>query len=50
MSVLVTGGLGHIGSWVCHELVKRGQRVVVTGRNRRRVSYLKGMEDQIRRG
>lgn len=48
MSVLITGGLGHIGSWVCHELVKSGQHVIVTGRNRRNLSYLKGMEDQIK--
>ncbi len=48
MSVLVTGGLGHIGSWVCHELVKRGQHVIATGRSRRPVSYLKGMEDRIK--
>lgn len=47
MSVLVTGGLGHIGSWVCHELVKSGKKVIVTGRSKRRVSYLRGMEDQI---
>ncbi len=47
MSVLVTGGLGHIGSWVCHELVKRGRKVIVTGRSGRRVSYLEGMEDSI---
>ena len=48
MPVLVTGGLGHIGSWVCHELVKRGQSVIVTGRSHRRVSYLEGMEKQIK--
>jgi len=48
MSVLVTGGLGHIGSWVCHELIKKGQKVIVTGRSKRSVSYLKGMEDHIK--
>jgi nucleoside-diphosphate-sugar epimerase len=47
MSVLVTGGLGHIGSWVCHELIRSGEQVIVTGRNQRPVSYLKGMEDRI---
>ena len=47
MSVLVTGGLGHIGSWVCHELIRSGEQVIVTGRNQRSVSYLKGMEDRI---
>jgi len=48
MPVLVTGGLGHIGSWVCHELIKRGEDVIVTGRNPRRVSYLQGMEPHIK--
>lgn len=48
MPVLVTGGLGHIGSWVCHELIKRGEDVIVTGRNPRRVSYLQGMEQHIK--
>jgi nucleoside-diphosphate-sugar epimerase len=48
MSVLVTGGLGHIGSWVCLELIKRGEKVIVTGRNRRRVSYLEGLGDHLK--
>ncbi len=48
MPVLVTGGLGHIGSWVCHEMIKRGQDVIVTGRNPRWVSYLQGMKSHIK--
>jgi nucleoside-diphosphate-sugar epimerase len=47
MYVLVTGGLGHIGSWVCHELVHRGKSVIVTGRSRRRLNYLEDLEDKI---
>ncbi|MEM5790005.1 MAG: NAD(P)-dependent oxidoreductase, partial [Syntrophobacteraceae bacterium] len=48
MAVLVTGGLGHIGSWVCHDLVKKGYKVIATGRSRRRLSYLEGMEDRLK--
>jgi UDP-glucuronate 4-epimerase len=49
MYVLVTGGLGHIGSWVCHELVRRGKKVIVTGRSKRRLNldYLQGFGDKI---
>jgi UDP-glucuronate 4-epimerase len=49
MYVLVTGGLGHIGSWVCHELVHRGKKVIVTGRSRGRMNlnYLQDLEDSI---
>ncbi len=48
MSILVTGGLGHIGSWVCHELAAKGTKVIATGRSKRRLSYLEGMEDNLR--
>ncbi|MBT8360008.1 MAG: NAD(P)-dependent oxidoreductase [Deltaproteobacteria bacterium] len=47
MSVMVTGGFGHIGSWVCHELVKKGHTVLAVDRSYRDLSYLKGMEDNI---
>jgi nucleoside-diphosphate-sugar epimerase len=49
MYVLVTGGLGHIGSWVCHELVHRGKKVVATGRSPRRLNlnYLQDLGDKI---
>ncbi|MCK5516597.1 MAG: SDR family NAD(P)-dependent oxidoreductase [Desulfobulbaceae bacterium] len=47
MSILVTGGFGHIGSWVCYELIKRGHKVIVLDRSRRNVSYLKDIEDKI---
>lgn len=29
MSVLITGGLGHVGSWVAHQLARKGKRVVI---------------------
>jgi nucleoside-diphosphate-sugar epimerase len=48
MSVLVTGGLGHIGSWVCRELAEKGHNVIAACRSKRRLSYLEGMEDKIR--
>lgn len=47
MYVLVTGGLGHIGSWVCHELIHGGKSVIATGRSWRRLDYLLGLEDKI---
>ncbi len=48
MSVIVTGGFGQIGSWVCHELVNRGHNVIVVDRSSRKdISYLKGMENKI---
>lgn len=33
MSVIVTGGFGHIGSWVCHELLKRGHEIIIIDRS-----------------
>ena len=47
MAVLLTGGFGHIGSWVCHELAKQGRQVVVFDRASRRLSYLEGLQDFI---
>ncbi|WP_254277581.1 NAD(P)-dependent oxidoreductase [Halomonas sp. 3H] len=29
MSVLITGGLGHVGSWVAYQLAKKGKRVII---------------------
>lgn len=29
MSVLITGGLGHVGSWVAYQLAKQGKRVII---------------------
>jgi nucleoside-diphosphate-sugar epimerase len=49
MYVLVTGGLGHIGSWVCHELVHKGKKVIATGRSPHRLNlnYLQDHADKI---
>ena len=47
MAVLVTGGYGHIGSWVTRTLVERGTDVIVLGRSRHRHSYLQGLDDKI---
>lgn len=29
MSVLIAGGLGHVGSWVAYELAKKGKKVII---------------------
>lgn len=29
MTVIITGGLGHVGSWVAYELAQQGKRVVI---------------------
>jgi len=47
MAVLVTGGYGHIGSWVCHDFIKRGKKVIISGRSQHSLSYLEGLEDSI---
>ena len=47
MSVMVTGGFGHIGSWVCQQLVERGHDVLALDRSKRDLSYLKDAEDNI---
>lgn len=49
MYVLVTGGLGHIGSWVCHELAHRGKKLIITGRSRSRMDldYLQGLGESV---
>jgi nucleoside-diphosphate-sugar epimerase len=47
MKVLVTGGMGHIGSWVCHTLAQKGKGVLAVGRSRRPLDYLEGLEDRI---
>lgn len=47
MSVLVTGGFGHIGSWVCQHLADRGYDVLALDRSKRDLSYLRGYEDKI---
>ena len=47
MAVLVTGGYGHIGSWVCHDLIEEGKDVIVMGRSRHRKSYLEDKAEHI---
>jgi nucleoside-diphosphate-sugar epimerase len=47
MVVIVTGGFGHIGSWVCQQLVESGHEVLALDRSRRALGYLRGSEDKI---
>ena len=48
MAVLITGGLGHLGFSVCRALIRQGRTVIVTGRSRQRIKYLKDVEDSIK--
>lgn len=48
MSILVFGGLGHVGSWIVHDLVQRGEEVVVfdagaSGFDRLGLDYLEAL-------
>lgn len=47
MAVIVTGGFGHIGSWVCEYLVNQGHEILALDRARRDLSYLKGVAEKI---
>lgn len=47
MAILLTGGFGHIGSWVCHEIARQGRNVIVIDRSRRRLTYLEGLGGHI---
>ena len=47
MPVLVTGGFGHIGSWVCRELLNRGHRIIVADRSKRDISCLQDPDGSI---
>lgn len=44
---MLTGGFGHIGSWVCHEIASQERNVIVADRLRRRLSYLECLGDHI---
>jgi len=51
MSILVFGGLGHVGSWIIHDLVQRGEEVVCLDANAGAFEhlgydYLLGMRDR----
>ena len=51
MSILVFGGLGHVGSWIIHDLVQRGEDVVCLDSNagafdRLGYDYLAGIRDR----
>ena len=47
MSVMVTGGFGHIGSWVCQQLVESGHDVLALDHSKRNLSYLRSAENKI---
>lgn len=47
MAIVVTGGYGHIGSWVSEYLVKQGHDVLAVDRARRKLSYLQEVEEKI---
>lgn len=47
MAVFVTGGFGHLGGWICHELLTKGHDLIVIDRARRNLSYLAEFDDRI---
>ncbi len=47
MAVLVTGGYGHLGSWVSHDLLAQGKEVIIMGRSQHRLDYLEPYQDRI---
>ena len=47
MNIMVTGGFGHIGSWVCDYLVKQGHKILAVDRYHRDLSYLEAAADNI---
>jgi nucleoside-diphosphate-sugar epimerase len=47
MSILVTGGYGHLGSWVCWELANKGHEVIILDRAQRRLSYLEPFDGKL---
>ena len=52
MSVLITGGLGHVGSWVAHELARAGKKVIICDAaagqfDRMAIDYLHEVRDNL---
>lgn len=52
MSVLITGGLGHVGSWVAYQLAKQGKRIIIADMaaghfDRLGLDYLEEVRDQL---
>lgn len=47
MAVLVTGGYGHLGSWVCHDLCAQGRDVIIMSRSQHRHDYLEPFAKRI---
>ena len=47
MSIIVTGGFGHIGSWVCEYLINQGHEVLAVDPYRRDLSYLESVQEKI---
>lgn len=52
MAVLIFGGLGHVGSWVAHDLAKRGEEVIIFDLGASRfeslgLDYLEGVRDRL---
>ena len=53
MAILIFGGLGHVGSWVAHDLLERGEEVAIfdlgaTSLAGRGLDYLEPFEDRLR--
>lgn len=46
MTILVFGGLGHVGSWIVHDLVERGEDVAVFDAGAAAFDYLQDCRDR----
>jgi len=47
MKIIITGGLGFIGSNLAHSLVRKGHEVTILTRSRDKIHNIRGIEDQI---